>query len=151
MPSTPDPRILDLYKLAVEMADRVTARRAGANAFFVTIQSSVIAALGFLSASAPVPRDRYLVALCVAGTAASAIWFLLLRSYRDLNSAKFKVIDQLEDELPIAIFREEWTYLKVDPVRRWRKSYAELGTIERWAPGLFALINLTLAISVVAP
>jgi hypothetical protein len=34
---------LELYKLAVEMADRVSARRATANAFFLTINTALFA------------------------------------------------------------------------------------------------------------
>lgn len=148
-PSTEqDDRIFELYTLAVELADRVSARRAGANAFFVSAQSAVVAALGFLAAQTPPPPDRYLVALSTVGIAVSFAWFLLLRSYRDLNRAKFKVIDDLEARLPYPIFREEWKVLKEDPVKWWRPSYAELGTIERLVPSLFALIHVVLAATI---
>lgn len=143
-----DPRLLDLFKLAVEMADRVSARRAGANTFFVSAQSAVVAALGFLAARQPPPANRYLVALTAVGIAVSAAWYLLLRSYRDLNRAKFKVIDELENRMPYAIFRAEWQELKQDPVKRWRPRYAELGTVERLVPALFALINLVLGLTI---
>ena len=143
-----DGRIFQLYELAVEMADRVSARRAGANAFFVSAQSAVVAALGFLAAQTPPPADRYLVALSSVGVAVSLSWFLLLRSYRDLNGAKFKVINDLEEHLPYQIFREEWQVLKRDPVKRWRPSYAELGTVERLVPGVFALIHAVLVLTV---
>ena len=34
---------LDLYKLAVEMADRVSARRGGANQFYLTLETLILA------------------------------------------------------------------------------------------------------------
>ena len=37
---------LELYKLAVEMADRVSARRALANTFFLTVNTGLAALLG---------------------------------------------------------------------------------------------------------
>lgn len=144
-----DTRVLDLYKLAVEMADRVSARRGTANAFFVSVQSAVVAALGFLASRQPVPQTRYLVAICVVGVLASLIWFLLLRAYRDLNSAKFKVINSLEEQLPVALFNDEWEHLKKDPVSRWRRRYAELGTVERYAPLLFGGLNVIMVITLV--
>lgn len=58
---------LDLYKLAVEMADRVSARRGTANAFFVTVNTALLAFLSLaeLKAAWPValrlelsPRSR---------------------------------------------------------------------------------------------
>jgi hypothetical protein len=41
-------RLLELYKLCVEMADRVSARRATANAFFLTLNSALLAGLGLV-------------------------------------------------------------------------------------------------------
>lgn len=38
--------ILEQYKLCVEMADRISARRALANTFFVTINAAVLALIG---------------------------------------------------------------------------------------------------------
>ncbi|WP_220699222.1 RipA family octameric membrane protein [Nocardioides cavernaquae] len=137
--------MLDLYKLAVEMADRVSARRGAANTFFLSVQGAVVAALGFLSSQSPEPAKRYLIAMCVVGVAASLVWFLLLRSYRDLNRAKFEVILRLEHDLPVALFADEWSSLKKDPIARWRGRYAELGSVERLGPALFGAIDLVLA------
>jgi hypothetical protein len=36
----------ELYKLAVEMADRISARRGIANSFFLTVNTGVVAILG---------------------------------------------------------------------------------------------------------
>lgn len=146
--SQPDQRIFEMYKLAVEMADRVSARRAGANAYFISVQGALIAALGFLASRTPRVEDRYLVAIAAVGVITSAAWFLLLRSYRDLNRAKFKVINDIELNLPIHPFADEWVDLKRDPVKRWRPRYAELSTVECVIPALFGLVNLVLAFSV---
>lgn len=140
------PGLLELYKLAVEMADRVSARRAGANVFFLSVQSAVVAALAFLSGQTTPPKTGILFALCGVGVLGSGVWFLLLRSYRDLNTAKFDVICNLESQLPVQLFTDEWQSLKKDPVHGWRGRYAELGTVERLAPALFAALNVILAI-----
>jgi hypothetical protein len=141
--------IFELYKLAVEMADRVSARRASANALFVGIQTASVASLGFLAARRPPAPDGFLVAICAVGVIGAGAWFLLLRSYRDLNRAKFNVILKLEDQLPVRIYGEEWQSLKMDPVKAWRKRYAELGTLERLAPALYAALNIAMAAYVV--
>jgi len=80
---------LELYKLAVEMADRVSARRATANAFFLTVNTALLA---FVSSGSL--NLLWLVAL--AGIALSETWAILLKSYRDLNAAKFSVITEME-------------------------------------------------------
>ncbi len=144
-----DPRVLDLYKLAVEMADRVSARRGGANSFFVSVQTAIVAALGFLTTRKPEPPTLVLIALCAVGLLSTGVWYLLLRSYRDLNTAKFDVILEIEKGLPVKVFTDEWKTLQRDPVPHWRKRYSELGSVERLAPALFAGINIMIAIYLV--
>ncbi len=139
-----DPATLEQYRLATEMADRVSARRGAANTYFVSLQSALIAALGFLS-SGDTPADSWvLTAVCAAGVVIAVTWYLLLRSYRDLNRAKFAVILRIEEALPHHIFGDEWSELKRDPVKRWRPRYAELGTVERLVPAAFAALNVAL-------
>jgi hypothetical protein len=130
---------LEQYKLAVEMADRISARRATANGFFLTVQATLVALLGVKG----IDSDW----IAAAGILLSLTWFLLLRSYRDLNAAKFRVIGDIETKLPIAVFADEWKYLKEDPVKPWRPRYAELGLIERLVPVVFGAIFLVTVIS----
>lgn len=136
--------VLELYKLAVEMADRISARRGTANAFFLSVQSTFVALVGFgfpKLASSPWWAP---VAVTLAGITLSATWWLQLRSYRDLNTAKFKGINKIEESLPVKIFADEWEELKRDPITGWRKRYAELGDSERIVPVVFAVAHLLL-------
>lgn len=141
-----DGQVLDLYKMAVEMADRVSARRSTANTFYLSLQTAGLAILGFVTSLPVEPSDGLLVAISLVGAATGVTWFLQLRSYRDLNRAKFDVINELEQQLPVAVFSAEWESLKLDPVSRWRPRYAELGTIERVVPWFFVAISLVLAV-----
>jgi hypothetical protein len=129
---------LELYKLAVEMADRLSARRATANGYFLTVQSALIALLGVPGLSRP--------AVAGAGLVLAVAWWLLLRSYRHLSAAKFKVILTMEDRLPSRIYRDEWEELKRDATTPWRR-YAELGLVERVVPAVFALIFVAVLVS----
>ena len=147
-----DSRILELYKLAVEMADRVSARRTAANAFFLTLHGGLAATVGILGQSTSASSQDewlYLLLAPIAGLALSAAWFLLLKSYRDLNRAKFTVITEMESELPAQIFEKEWQQLKKDPVKGWRGRYAEQGTVERVVPIVFAGLYVAAIIRVV--
>src|ERR1700693_4560599 len=47
--------ILELYKTAVEMADRTSARRAGANSFFLTLNTALAAVVGIVSSARKPP------------------------------------------------------------------------------------------------
>lgn len=142
-----DPALVDLYKLAVEMADRVSARRGTTNSFFITLQSALMAVLAFLVGDQHGAGPRWAPAVVgVVGLVCSITWFVLLRSYRDLNRAKFAVITEMETHLPFALFASEWASLKNDPVKKWRQRYAEFGAVERVIPWVFAALNLGLAI-----
>ncbi|GAA5702599.1 hypothetical protein Save01_03416 [Streptomyces avermitilis] len=82
--------------------------------------------------------------MALAGITLSATWWLQLRSYRDLNTAKFKGINKIEECLPAKTFADEWEALRGDPIVGWRKRYAELGTSERVVPLVFVVAHLLL-------
>lgn len=138
-----DPVVVDLYKLGAELADRVSARRSTANAFFLTAQSALITVVTLVLGNQR-PDTPVKVAVVAVGVLLSVAWWLQLRSYRDLNSAKFDVLTGIEKQLPVALFGQEQQRLKKDPVRRWRGRYAELGTSERTIPWLFAVLWMLL-------
>jgi hypothetical protein len=143
-PTDPDPRVLELYKTAVEMADRVSARRSTANAFFLTAQTALVAVIGVTTPNLLKAPWWTALAVALAGVILSVSWWLQLRSYRDLNRAKFAVINSMEEQLPVKIFSDEWDNLKKAPVKSWRRRYTELGTVERIIPGVFALLYIML-------
>ncbi|MEU8029196.1 hypothetical protein AB0C13_11235 [Streptomyces sp. NPDC049099] len=138
------PELLELYTLAVEMADRVSARRGSANAFFLSVQSALVTLVGF--GTPQFARSPWWVPLAVAsaGITLSVTWWMQLRSYRDLNRAKFKVILKLEEGLAARVFGDEWDILRRDPLPGRRGRYAELGTSERVVPLVFAVAHLIL-------
>ena len=108
------------------MTDRVSARRAVASSFFLTAQPALVVLVGATSTS-----DW---AFALPGLVLAATWWLLLRSYRILNSAKFKVIQRMEERLPAAPFKDEWIELKPTTGKPWRERYFELGLLERIVP-----------------
>jgi hypothetical protein len=143
-PTDSDPRVLELYKTAVEMADRVSARRSTANAFFLTAETALVAVIGATTPNLLKAPWWTALAVAIAGVVLSASWWLQLRSYRDLNRAKFVVINSMEEQLPVRIFSDEWDVLTKVPAKSWRTRYAELGTVERVIPGVFALLYVML-------
>src|SRR5947209_3371270 len=109
MPADPERGIvLEQYRIAVEMADRISARRGTANSFYFTVSSALLATSESLS----------LPLAAGAGVLLAGAWWLQLRSYRTLSAAKWTVIGKLEATLPAQPFVDEWEIVKADPVER---------------------------------
>jgi hypothetical protein len=98
--------LFEQYKLAVEMAAGISARRQAANSFFIGLVSGFGVLQSLLTAS---PREQALLVLPIC---LSVVWWLTIYSYRRINIAKWKVIYQLEKSLPAAPFTSEDAELK---------------------------------------
>jgi len=127
---------LEQYKLYVELADRVSQRRATANAFFATVNTALIAAL---AASAD-GSDVFLAGIVVplVGITLCYLWAKLLQSYRSLNTAKWKVVGLLEERLSASPWwKAEWAMLGggQDP-----RLHTPLTPIEKRVPVAFAAL-----------
>ncbi|WP_299978928.1 hypothetical protein [uncultured Pseudoteredinibacter sp.] len=108
-----DSRGIELYKLYVELADRVSERRLKANTFFLSINSFLIALAGLLKAiSLEHLAKPWSLFVCAAGIAMCYFWYRLILSYKGLNTAKFKVIHDMEAELELKPFDAEWVHLE---------------------------------------
>lgn len=145
-----NPEVMEIYKIAVEMADRVSARRVAANAFFLTVNTTLVAVVG-LRAQSDV-SSLLPIAVCVSGIAVAVCWWLLLRNYRRLNEAKFVVINKIEaNYLPLTPFCDEWAILaEKDKVKgrmkRVKAGMRQLGNVERFVPFVFGMLYLVLMI-----
>jgi hypothetical protein len=131
--------ILDQYKLYVEMADRVSNRRGVTNTFFLSLNTLVFSLFGVFWKDRPedIPTPMLILLLTIALGQCGAWWFIV-RSYRQLNSAKYKVVGLLEERLPAsAYWSAEWTALGQgkDP-----RLYLPLTHVEQWVPLLFAAV-----------
>lgn len=129
--------VLEQYKIYAELADRISERRARTNTFFLTINTAVFATIAAFWKNRPTASAWFLVFPLIVLLAQCLAWFWLVRSYRQLNTAKYVVIGLLEERLPASPYRRaEWTALGEgeDPSLYWPFSH-----IEQWIPGLFAL------------
>ena len=99
--------LIEQYKVYLEMADRISDRRQTANSFFVTLNTAIIALVGYVNLGDKKAFAFYWL-ISIAGMILCFMWYRLIRSYKDLNSAKFKVVHEIEAKLPIAPFDAEW-------------------------------------------
>jgi hypothetical protein len=133
--------VIEIYKMYVEMADKISERRQSANSFFLTLNSAIVALVGYVNlsqGSTPTPSSFFWL-VAISGMVLSFLWYRLIRSYKDINSGKFKVIHVIEQQLPLRPYDAEWTALGrgEDP-----KLYLPFTHIEIYVPWVFFLIHL---------
>ena len=137
--------LMEQYKIACAAADNVSARREGANRYLVTLNTAIAALYGFQATG---PANPYLIIpLAIAGLIAATLSFGIVRSHRNLNQQKFKIILELENHLPARIYGEEWDLLK-KPNRL--STYLEVTNLERIIYGLFAAIHVVTPTIIIA-
>lgn len=135
---------LEQYKLYVEMADRISSRRQNANSFFLSINTAIVALVSYVqlgNSDTATFKLHWLIA--ISGIFVSYMWYRLIRSYRDLNSAKFKVIHHIEQILPLRPYDAEWAAVGhgKNP-----KLYLPFTHIEIGIPWVFIIIHLIVLI-----
>lgn len=138
-----DNHLFDQYKLYVEMADRVSARRMLANSFFLGVHTTLTIAFMVLIKEDMLKPTLLIVVPFAALMILCYVWHRILHSYKQLNSGKYKVIGVLEQMLPVAPYDAEWIALGKG---KDKKLYLPLTSVEKWVPRFFALSYLVLVL-----
>jgi hypothetical protein len=124
--------LIEQYKLCVQMADNVSNRREKTNKFYLTVLSGLLAILSIVQTLADGIKDFMLFLFSVLAIVLCFIWKSNISEYKKLNSAKFKVINELEKELPYECFNKEYEHLK-------NNNYSTLTKIEKYIPIIFTV------------
>ena len=135
--------LLEQYKLYVQSAENVSARRVASSRYLLTINAALVALYGLQSENLGLSYLTLLVP--IIGIAVSVLWYLIIKSHADLNRIKFDLIHQIEQHLPARAFEYEWHLAEEGQ----GKTYRAVTTIERWIPILFVLVHLALTIAIV--
>ncbi|MCC7195798.1 MAG: hypothetical protein IT356_09605 [Gemmatimonadaceae bacterium] len=132
--------LFEQYKLYVESAEKISERRVSANNYLLTVNAFLVTLYTLLAASAY--GGGWAILVPVAGVLVALTWYQIITSYRNLNTVKFKVIHELEREMPAALYEYEWHMAEEGR----GKAYHPLSHLERWVPMVFALLYGMLAI-----
>jgi len=118
---------LEQYKIITVSADKITEKRQDANKFYLSANSIVLGVIGYLTT---LPLYEIALLFSVVGFLISLVWWQNIKSFKRLNSAKFRVIHEMEDYLPARIYKQEDLYLK--------EGYYKLTSVEKYMPLIFA-------------
>ena len=142
--NSPD-ELFGIYRLHAELADRVSQRREGTNRLFVSLLTGLIVFLAALLrlGTGDLGANAVMFFFGIAGVMLSAAWFVVIRSYRQLNTGKFEALHELERHIPYPFFQREWELLREgrDFRRYWR-----LTVVETSLPIIFFLLFLAVIV-----
>jgi hypothetical protein len=118
------------------MADRISARRGQTNSFYISLLSGWLAfiSVGFNKNLFSDSQALVLLAVASLGLTVCLLWYINIRAYKELNSGKFKVIHEMEKNLPFPCYDME-----LDILNKTKKiqGYLRLTNVEQYIP--FAL------------
>jgi hypothetical protein len=131
--------LLQQYKVFVDGIEKISDRRLKTNEFFLTLNSAVITALGFVAKDAST-RPALLLA-ATAGIFISYFWYRIIKSYRGLNSGKFKVVHAIEKRLPVSLYGTEWEVLGRGKLKNFYHPFTHIETRIPWVfLGIYAVL-----------
>lgn len=132
--------LVEQYKICVEMADRISSRRAKVNSFFLAVNTGIVTLIGYVHVGSGSNETGTLYWLTgVAGIVLCYMWYQLIMSYRQLNDWKFHVINELERRLPARPYCTEWEEIvQAGQAKRYKPfTYIEVGV-----PWVFLSIHM---------
>ena len=132
--------LFEQYKHYVESAEKISERRVVANNYLLTVNAFLVTLYGLVAASKY--NTYWIILVPIAGLLVSFTWHRIITSYRDLNTVKFKVIHELEQHMPAALYDYEWK--KAQEGRG--KVYHPLSHLERWIPLIFMILYVLLVL-----
>jgi len=134
-------KILEIYKIYLQMADKISDRRQSANSFFLAINTVIVSSISYISISnTAYSSNLFYIFVSIAGMVICYYWYRLIRSYKDLNSGKFKVIHQIESYLPLSPYDTEWEMLGRG---KDKKKYLPFTKIEMRIPWVFFALHFS--------
>lgn len=126
-----DEIILAQWQTCVDMANSISQRRDAMNNLFATLNIALIAATSIV-------WDLKSIIMAAGGVILCSVWLAFVKYFRQLNEAKFKVINYLEKKLPEQPFADEWAILKK------QKKRMEGTKLERVLPIAFIMLYVTI-------
>ena len=128
--------LLNQWQTCVDMANSVSQRRDNMNNIFITLNLAIMAAVS-------ITWDIKSLFILIAGITICILWMLNIRNYKLLNTAKFNVINSIEEKLPSAPFKDERQFLKNS------KKYMDSTTLERILPITFIILYIAAVIAII--
>lgn len=124
------------YKLYLNSIEKISDRRETANRYFLSVNSAIILVISVIIQYAHANRVFLALGATIFGFLISILFWVLINSYKQLNTAKFKVLHRIERRLPLELYSDEWDELGRG---KNKKMYFPFSHVERIIPIIFCL------------
>ncbi|MDR0299544.1 MAG: hypothetical protein LBI13_05610 [Streptococcaceae bacterium] len=131
----------ELYKIYLESIEKISDRRDNANKYFLQVQSAILVLAGLIIQFGGHEKKLLIGGLTLFGLIISIIFWFLINSYKQMNSGKFKVLHEMEQELEIDMYQREWLYLGEG---KDKKKYFPFSHVERLVPIVFGVAYIVI-------
>ena len=135
--------LIEIYKLHAILADSVSRQRGTTNRFYLLLMSGLFVLFpALLRFQNGVPLGGLTIGFGLLGMLLAVAWYIHIRSYRQLNSGKFKPLHELEEKLAYPFFKREWELLEEgeNPNKYWRLTVVETTVVETFVPVIFFIL-----------
>lgn len=144
--------LMEQYKIYLSTSENVITRRQSVSSFYLGINTALLSLIatigGILFGIENISNKMVIIAtisflISILGIILSINWYNIIGSYGKLNSAKMKVISNLEKLLPANIYDTEWRVMneKVGYTK-----YSPFTNIERRVPITFLVLYVIIII-----
>ena len=131
--------LMEQYKIHVNVADNVSARRTIVHTFFLTLHGIIISVIGLSLSRQPTVPNLFLLLITLLGLLGLCFaWWKLSRYYRYVTKAKSQVISELESRLPSNVSLTSDKYVKSSI----KNNRNPLHSIETTVPVVFACLYI---------
>lgn len=129
---------LEQYRMYLHIYNSTNDRANKSNDFFLGLNTAIIGVLGYLETKNITDNNSVIFLFApFVGIAICYCWYQIIISYKNINRAKFKVIHDVEEKLPLSLFKTEWELLGKG---KDSTKYRRLSSIERIIPIIFIVL-----------
>ncbi len=129
---------LEQYRIYLHIFNSSNDRRNRSNEFFLGLNTAIIGVLGYLETKNLTDNNSVIFIFApFVGIAICYCWYQIIISYKNLHRAKFKVIHNMEEKLPVSLFKTEWELLGQG---KDFSKYRKISSIEKNIPIIFIVL-----------